>query len=98
MQEALQNGNIVDLSDRQLSKDEIEINTHTHFSYVAKHNVIKIEMIDIDKEESKNNPLGETYVTLSEIPLDKFVSRHYLFRNKAFLGNIQSYIHSLTRI
>ena len=94
-QQIVKDGEIVEAKDRVLSRNEIEIDTHSFFDYESGSNIIKMELIDT---EDGWHVLSESQISLVSLPLEKFTFQKLLFRNQAFLENVQSYMHSLTHI
>ena len=94
-QQVLEDGKIEVRADVELEKQTTEINTHSFFSYKPGNNHIKIELFD---SKDPNEVIAETVIAMSSIPLDKFAARRFIFRNKNFFENVNSYNHSLTRI
>ena len=45
-----------------------------------------------------NSTVCDSFITLSELPLDRFISRKFLLRNPKILDNVQSYLFSFTHI
>ena len=71
-----------------------KIDTHSHFKYKNSYNHIRIELMDV----STNSTVADAFITLSELPLDRFISRKFLLRNPKILDNVQSYLFSFTHI
>ena len=40
----------------------------------------------------------DAFITLTELPLDRFIARKFLLRNPKILDNVQSYLFSFTQI
>ena len=55
---------------------------------------MRIELIDV----STNTTVADSFITLSELPIDRFISRKFLLRNPKILDNVQSYLFSFTHI
>ena len=47
---------------------------------------------------STNSTVADAFITLSELPVDRFISRKFLLRNPKILDNVQSYLFSFTHI
>ena len=55
---------------------------------------MRIELLDV----SNNTTVCDSFITLSELPIDRFISRKFLLRNPKILDNVQSYLFSFTHI
>ena len=71
------------MRDRQLKEEKID--THSSFEYKSGHNHIRIEVIDIANGDST---LCDAFITLTELPLDRFIARKFLLRNPTVLDNV----------
>jgi len=89
----MQDGEPVSVADRQLKKEKID--THSSFTYTPGANHLRIELIDI---AAGDITLCDAFITLTELPLDRFISRKFLLRNPTVLDNVQSYLFSFTHI
>ena len=87
------NGQLCSLQERKLKKEKID--THSFFNYVSGHNHIRIELIDVAGGETT---MCDAFITLTELPLDRFIARKFLLRNPKILDNVQSYLFSFTQI
>ena len=90
---SLVDGDVCSMADRRLKKEKID--THSFFQYAGGHNHIRIELLDIAGGEKT---MCDAFITLTELPIDRFISRKFLLRNPTVLENVQSYLFSFTQV